>query len=416
MSAATKALKATLDLILSPLRPQELASAPKVITKAQDLKGGVQPAEQLLQQLKGQPGVKASDLSLWKDTPPGLKLSPLELAAQAKRSPLFVQRGLFPYSHENIQDRAVELLESSRLNDLRAEYILDYLDHARQEIPSLIPPHSPLIGYLDYDAPITSYDRFFSQVERAVGSDMYYDEILGSYVDDNLDNAMGQIEQEYRANFGKPMYQSMQRLPESKAQDEGYFESVIRGAPIGGPRSMAPGLKELSQKDHSDGLHFRNAQQIGHIRGTINPESLDRMIIDEIQSDPRGRGRIGGLRGKISDLHPELDNVYGKLGSAIIELAAKSNVPRISIPTGEKVGSVRPRGMQDNTLNFYKQLYDGILGKSLYSPLRQRGVDVQLNNGFYDINLTEQLMREIAERGLPYKRGGLAQMGASCQK
>lgn len=56
MSAATKALKATLDLILSPLRPQELASAPKVITKAQDLKGGVQPAEQLLQQLKGQPG------------------------------------------------------------------------------------------------------------------------------------------------------------------------------------------------------------------------------------------------------------------------------------------------------------------------------------------------------------------------
>lgn len=374
---------------LSPIRPQRLAVAPKALAQADTLKGGLQQLEAALNQLKGKPGVKLSDLAMWQHLDPKSKVKPSEMKSLAKPPKLYAQRG--SGKNMGVDEAAMDLIWSPELAPVRIDTyrrelqnLLDTpIDHRTAErARQLLSRDSERAGWEDLA-------RDFLETNHPEGEEFIYMAAQGEWMPEALTLAR---EQAPAGGFA-PQFAEYQRQPLAKQlQDAGgeYFETVLRGAP-----SYERGLKQRLTPGEWASYHFSNPSQLGHVRGTASPGG-QKMLIEEIQSDPIEQ---------LGEKFPGMENVYGKLGGMIMDRAAAADVPLVMVPDAKRIASVRggdPSG-------FMQKLYDKELSKVLYDPLQELGVPVYSDNGWMNIELSPQ-MRERIRSGnvLNYKRGGLA--------
>jgi hypothetical protein len=381
------ALKKLMDII-SPVRPQRIAQSPRAVDVAAELRGGTQPAAQLLQQLKGQPGIKASDLKMWGGVPGTARMSPLELAARAEFAPMFAQRG-HGGSPMAPEEAAWDLIwgESFRpqRNDLMRQFLTEGLGTFSKG------DQTKARKFIDAENPtIDDFDKMGALLDKYVADGAEEGWYNNKVANQLSPKALEIAESQYPQNIFDPAYKVYQRQPASENMERAggeYFETVLRGRALGN----LPG-KRASEVLEDASYHFDNPQQLGHIRGTASP---DRLLIDEIQSDP-----LEFLGSK----HPSMQNIYGKLGNMIVDRAAAANIPLVSVPDAARIASVR----DSDDMAFFRKLYNKEMDKALYTPLSLQGLRVNKDDGWFNIELPEAA-REAIRRGelLRYKRGGL---------
>lgn len=372
------ALKQLLD-ILSPIRPQRTAQAPRAVDVAAELRGGEQPAIQLLQQLQGKPGIKPRDLEMWGQVPGAERMSPLELAGRAEHSPLFAQRGM-NFGMDDVNDLAGDLMWGQEFSDARAKIAQDLFRRYADELsPEELAEYSSLVKSKHSPRDIEDLaGNFFV--------DRFSDEIYDALGDEALALARSVARDKGVSRSMDPAYLDFQRQPAAESLGDlgaEYFETVLRGGPF------------ASLPSSGKGYHFNNPAQLGHVRGTANK---DMMMLEELQSDPL---KLLGAK------HPAMQNIYGKLGNMALDRAAAADIPLVMFPDGTRIGSVR----DPKNAAFFKQLYDRELDKSLFTPLSKQGLRVNQDNGWTNVHLPEAA-REAIRGGqvLRYKKGGLARM------
>lgn len=386
MSGLTAILKA-----LSPIKPQRVQTRPRAIDEAERLRGGVQPNEQLLQQLRGRQGVKASDLGMWGHLQPGERLSPLQLAAQARPMPLYAQRG--GNTKHDLQDAMYDLAFTPQFDGLRAEAaaleMFEDLPRRLQRIATNILDNG--IEQVSA-ADIRRFNRGVETFADDEGIDLFFDvyandpqfyQVLDATATKNATRKFG------------PEFSDYQRQDKAKAIEDsggGYFETVLRG-PASYERSIPATAKP--------GNHFGNNSQLGHIRGTADQ---NQMLIEEVQSDP-----IENLGAKF----PGLENVYGKLGNMVVDRAAAANIPSVIMPSAARIAEARPNSSAAQKA-FFEQLYNKEMKKSLFDPLHAKGVPIYENEGWKSFDMSPEFL-EAVRRGeiLRYKQGGLAKVGST---
>lgn len=387
------ALKQLLD-ILSPIRPQRTAQAPRAVDIAAELRGGEQPAIQLLQQLQGKPGIKPRDLEMWGQVPGAERMSPLELTGRAEHSPLFAQRGGSSIVGEDMAtELADDLMWGPEMATQRRDVALEFLT---ENIDNLSPEDHAVFSakYLNADPnnlQRQDTDWLAARANRLEGSD---GSTFRDWVFDYLSEPayeMAQRSPRQRSPFASA-FMDHQRQPAAEGLEglgAKYFETVLRG-----PHSMI-GDVPFHRRSLTPDYHFSNASQLGHVRGTANK---DMMMLEELQSDP-----LEALGAK----HPAMQNIYGKLGNMALDRAAAADIPLVMFPDGTRIGSVR----DPKNAAFFKQLYDRELDKSLFTPLSKQGLRVNQDNGWTNVHLPEAA-REAIRGGqvLRYKKGGLNRM------
>jgi len=386
--------------IVSPVKAVETAMAPRIIQTAGNLRGGLQQTSQLLQQLKGKPGVKQAQIEqMFGHLVPSTKLSPEMLAAAAKKPKLLVQRSVKRAADEDaVQDNAEDLLWGTEYLDRRSELwakMLKELEEAGDSTAGQLINNMPLRG-----PDLKDWEKAAIQHIDNMQDDPDFENVAGYTNDSIIDSdasreAWDQANAEAKrmsASF-EPSYAQYQRQPPTRGDD--YFENVLR-APPQRAREINHIVADNGESWPSESYHFGNSGQLGHVRGSISPNQQV-MNLDEIQSDPLHALGEGAL--------PELQGIYGKLGRSVLDRAAAANIPFVNIPTGAGIASVRDPSKR----SFYNKLYDTTLNKELYEPLQDQGVKVNRSTGWNNIELTPELMEEIKKGNLlNYKNGGLA--------
>lgn len=385
--------------VLSPIRPALLAMKPRALFQASSLKGGVQEAQSVLNQLKGRPGVKVSDLAMWSHLQPTEKIRPTELAAKAKAPKHYAQRGatLKHDPNADVTDAAQDMIWGPELEAQRRASYLRALREMQAD-PTTHPLPRTMVDRLLRTDELNAAgweDMARDVLERyhPEGEDFIYITALEDWMPTAYDLALQELgartsESPFLPNFG-----GYQRQPAARAlQDKGgeYFETVLRRAP-----SYERGLKKRLTPAEWSSYHFENPAQLGHVRGTVSPGG-QKMLIEEIQSDPVEQ---------LGDKYPGMENIYGKLGNMIIDRAAAADVPIVMVPDAKRIASVRG----GDKSGFMEKLYNRELGKVLYDPLQELGVPVYSDDGWMNIELSPQF-RERVRKGdvLQYKHGGLA--------
>lgn len=413
--------------IVSPLRPQALAVASRLGPLSATLRGGSQPTAQLLQQLTGRPGVKRSAIEqVFGHLDPTTRHTPMSLSAEARSPKLFAQRGVLPpsLSEETLQDLATGLsYEDAGLLQRRFEMyydilsseggsrLLDNLGESGRDLRNFLHDNagplrrgnpealSLLNDYID-DIPST-YSDSGSSPERVLRTTLEESAWDGGLMGDAYALAEERAAQ-YPSLYGMrtkgfgPGYAQYQRQPWQPWHGE-YFETTLRGTPGLGQRHNLPTYQESGGN-----YHFVNPSQLGHVRGTVDPNI---MSIDEIQSD-----LLEHLR-NAKDI-PQLSNIYGLLGRMAVDRAAQAGVPRVMIPDAKRIASVR----NQRQLPFFQDVYDKQLPKQLYDPLSAKGFDITYDNGFYNVGIPPHLAAAIkrGESGpLNYARGGRVRRGCA---
>lgn len=374
---------------LSPVRPQRLALLPKGLAQVDNLKGGLQQLESALNQLKGKPGVKLSDLAMWQHLDPKTKVRPEELRAMAKVPGHYAQRGsgkpmdggeaamdliwgpeLQPVRVSTYRRELMGLLETPNLRHSQAE-----------EARRILSSNTEQAGWEDRA-------RDFLEQYHPDGEDFTY---LAAQ-DEWMPEAMTLANENRPRGAFDPQFGAYQRQPlaeQLEGQGGEYFETVLRREP-----SYERGLKKRMSPGEWATYHFTNPSQLGHVRGTTSPGG-QRMLIEEIQSDPVEQ---------LGEKYPGMENIYGKLSGMIMDRAAAADVPIVQIPDAKRIASVRG----GDRSGFISKLYDKELDSVLYSPLQELGIPVYSNDGWMNIELSPQMRKRILEGGLlQYKRGGL---------
>ncbi len=200
------------------------------------------------------------------------------------------------------------------------------------------------------------------------------------------------------AKIATEKYSAMQRQLPTEGPVGPYFESVLRVSPR---RALETGLSSDPNLYTSGGpYHFSNKGQLGHIRGSIQPDdNRNIMLLDEIQADPLE------IPGPAS---PDLRNVYGQLGNMAVERAAAADLPAVAFPTGKTITGVRNRNLKD----FYERVYDRDIGKNVFEPLHKRGFTINSNPAWSTVELPEEARKALLDpsrRILGYAQGGAVQ-------
>lgn len=393
MSSLDRLLK-----IVSPIRPQELRVTSGLGALAQTLRGGQQPAGQLLKQLQGKPGVKQGALTeVFGHIDPMQRLSPQELGSQAYSPRLFAQRGMTKNIDESaLYEAAQDLMYGPEFAVRRAKIMLNLLADGYNELTS---PQQQLFNRARRRQPKQWSPELTTQVEELAEEaavkqgfgdldSLYIDELEGVAIDIVRNTS-------YDSKNFRPIWGSYQRQDPSVGLTNadlggGYFETVLRGQP-------SRHRRDLEMAD-AEGMHFSNPAQLGHIRGAASADPSI-MILDEIQSDPLEM---------LGSKHPAMQGIYGQLGRMALDRAAEAGLNQVLIPDAKRIASVRDQ----RQLPFFESVYDKALGKELYAPLSARGVPVRYDNGWWSLSLDDRIREAIRQNEgiLNYKRGGLAQV------
>lgn len=369
--------------ILSPVRPQQVRMASGLGGLASQLRGGNQPAGQLLNQLSRQPGVKAGALSQYLGhVDPDARMTPGGLAAAVRSPKLFAQRGMTSALDDEAQlELATDLIYGPHFMERRAK-ILDELLESERAYDGI---HPNVIS--DTQRRLRSGDPH--AVGQAEGLLEGNHDTLGIYLEEMGDDAREMAAHQQGAKGFAPAYSEYQRQPglaraHSGDDEVGYFETVLRGTPSRARSDLAP--------DQKGNWHFSNPSQLGHVRGSVTPGG--NVYAEELQSD---------LLEDLPNL-PALEGIYGKLGRMLIDRSAEAGAPSVSFPDANRIASVR----NQTQLPFFRDVYDKQLSKQLYDPLAKRGVPLRQENGWTTMDLPEGVLNAIKNDGLlNYKRGGL---------
>lgn len=376
-----------LSKFLSPVRPQEVLArraASPLADIAASLRGGRQPAGQLQAQLLGRPGVKLKDVQA---ALPGLdlsqKMTPQELVAMLPQQKRYLQQAArrVKADDDNVMELAGDLLWTERFLPQRSKLALHWLNEAAvdgdEDAIRLLREHSSVQDLGD----LKKWERAASQhLQDSWTMDAYgYPDALMEEV--LMEDALALARQHVSSMRGEPLaggprFQQYQRQPEAKAAEDAggqYLETVLRG---GAAPSKA-----------FDGGHFDNPNLLGHFRGTVTPGG-QRLMLEEIQSDP------------IKQLSPALaSRVYGDIGEAAIEGAARAGIPSVAFPSAERIGNVR-----GGTKAFIRDLYDKSLPEQLLTPLSEAGVPMYTHEGWTNVELPPALREQIIQSGVPLKK------------
>ena len=371
---------------------------------AATLRGGTQPANQLLTQLASRPGVQKGALSrVFGHIDPAQKMSPLELSAQARSPKLYAQRsmtGTGATNEDAIMEYATDALWSAQFAPQRRQVLVGMLDEMSK--------HPDVDKRLRDEA---------AQLLRAKNTTMAWERGAETLAEKHpeyapqdayMEDLLPQVEQWVRENSpelstGKvlgPAFQQYQRQKnlwrsideDSEVPGSGYFETVLRGAPSLGQRGSEGGVNAgVMQPDPS--FHFTNPAQLGHVRGTVGQQG--RVFAEEMQSDPLEIANAAQM--------PELSGVYGKLGRMLLDRSAEAGAPSVSFPSAERIAAVRSK----QQLPFFKSVYDKDLDKQLYRPLQAKGVPLVQDWGWTTVELPPDLVEAIkGGKLLDYKQGG----------
>ena len=375
-----------LSKFLSPVRPQEVLArraASPLADIAASLRGGRQPAGQLQAQLLGKPGVKLKDVqSAFAGLDLTAKMSPQELAAALPQQKRYLQQAARRVKEEdNVMELAGDLLWTEHLLPQRSKLALHWLNEAAvdgdEDAIRLLREHSSVQDLGD----LKKWERAASQhLQDSWTMDAYgYPDALmeEGLMDDAIALARQHVSRMRGGPLaGEPRFQQYQRQPEAKAAEDAggqYLETVLRG---GAAPSKA-----------FDGDHFDNPNLLGHFRGTVTPGG-QRLMLEEIQSDP------------IKQLSPALaSRVYGDIGEAAIEGAARAGIPSVAFPSAERIGNVR-----GGTKAFIRDLYDKSLPEQLLTPLSEAGVPMYTHEGWTNVELPPALREQIIQSGVPLKK------------
>lgn len=376
--------------ILSPVRPKQLRMASGLGGLASQLRGGSQPGGQLLNQLRGKPGVKPGALSQYLGhIDPDAKMTPAQLAASVRSPKLFAQRGMTSALDDEAQmELATDLIYGPHFMERRAK-ILDELLESERAYGGI---HPNVIS--DTQHRLRSGDPH--AVDQAEGLLEGNHDMPGIYIDELGTDALAMATTQQGS--GKRMahayegYQRQQDIPTplitsswgNRVAEPSYFETVLRGTPSRARSDLGP--------DPKGNWHFTNPSQLGHVRGSLDPRG--RVFAEELQSDP------------LEDIPnlPALEGIYGKLGRMLIDRSAEARAPSVSFPDANRIASVR----NQDQLPFFQDVYNKRLGKELYDPLAKRGVPLRQENGWTTMDLPEGVLNAIKNDGLlNYKRGGL---------
>lgn len=408
-------LKALLQA-LSPVRAAPLRVAPLALAKASGLRGGTQPAEQLLRQLAGKPGVTKGTLQqLFGHLDPRAKMSPEEFAGSAAAPKLMAQRGFTREEYAHPEERAEDLVfcrAPEALPYIR-EAALKKLEDMWLRLPDNLADEVTYYKHLIQQVPEGDTDGLHNAL--ASFEDWTNDDRLGDIGDaafmDINDIAAREMAYELPETMVRTLqdkhWQRYQRQPSVLSADpnaEGYFETVLRAPPsrlTGDTNSDGMQLWSGYRGDSStpDNYHFSNRGQLGHVRGTAL-EGLGgerpSVFLEELQSDP--------LEALGQGAHPEFNNIYGLLGRMVIDRAAEGGAGRVWFPGGARIGDVRPPKYQ----SFYNDVYDRQLDKQLFGPLASQGLKPVASDGWTYFDLPEDLRTMLERDPLGYSAGGLA--------
>ena len=395
--------------VLSPVRPAQLRMSSGLGNLAATLRGGTQPANQLLTQLASRPGVQKGALSrVFGHVDPAQKMSPMELSSQARSPKLYAQRSMTGghASEDQIEDLALDTLygpDMAEARELVYRRLLGEISHAEGIAPEYRRQAAQMMRAMpsanwEYNAQALIDAQHTDDMARmeALHELMPQARALAAEnidIDDAGRKALGPAFKQYQRQDvpGPHDAQGGQYFERSP----NYFETVLRGAPSLGRRGSEGGVNAgVMQPDES--FHFSNPSQLGHVRGSVDPSG--RVFAEELQSDPLEVADAAQL--------PELSGIYGKLGRMLIDRSAEAGAPSVSFPSAERIASVRNKSQ----LPFFKSVYDKDLDKQLYRPLQERGVSLTQDDGWTTMGLPPDLVEAI--RGgklLDYKQGGPVQ-------
>lgn len=316
-------------------------------------------------------------------------------------------------SNEDAYDRALDMLGSPEMVPHEAAALKNVLD--TEWLDDFSQPDKNMIGSLlsiakkgGPDAG-RAYERATERMIEHFGDRADFDEMFMDVMRDHgvMGMALGKAQKLVGKAWG-PEYGGSQRQKLSMPGE--YFETMLRMSPDEA-RSFGLGSSATTDLSAEGKIHFANPGQLGHIRGSVLPESPlhgNTMVLDELQSDTTRLGSLGDLDVNV----PGLDRVYGKLGRMALDRGAEAQLDAVLFPSAGRIASAR--GAQ-SPRKFYDQIYDRQLPKDLFEPLSARGVPIRMQDGWARVELPENVRRAIRESTgiLNYKRGGLAQLQAS---
>lgn len=408
MSELTKAALEQMLKILSPVRPKQVRTASGLGSLAEQLRGGPQAAGQLLNQLRGKPGVKPGALSEYLGhVDPEQRMTPKELGAEVRSPKLFAQRGMTnAMDDEQVHELADDLLYGPHFREQRESIVRGIIADSN---PKDLGIRNLLRNRHWTPEQFKTAENLADDVLNGHGSnsgdvnihDIYTEELSLDALDMARNQSLG-------TKSMNPAYDQYQRqlgltrgLSEERARihdaNTGYFETVLRGTPS---RGQHTGLPYKDAAEYGE-YHFANPSQLGHVRGSVTPGG--NVYAEELQSDPLEWIGKYGEQEAVSQ-PSELDGIYGKLGRMLIDRSAEARALSVSFPDANRIGSVRNSGQ----MPFFRDVYDKRLVKELYAPLAKRGVPFRTENGWTTMELPEGVLEAIRkDRLLDYKRGGL---------
>lgn len=386
------------------------------------LKGtGVQDVDNLINQLRGKPGVTKQGLErVAAQFEPGERVTAAQFGERLPRSEYSTvdlasavndpfEHLLDDAQHMVNQDRGelfVRMAEDAGLDFSAGRFIQDIYDNG----------YDPLnLDHVEVAEYLTSRNPSTTNLEDLIG-DLYRDTHS-----DAVDMTVEQL-QDMAAHgaYGDPggySYRDYQRLvPEEMHEGQGYFEVGV----------THPEMKDKYR-------HYPNAENLaGHIRGTFNPKNLlsgathygsdfsspatieellggsaqraytfrpkpNSMVIEELQSDAaKNLGDTGALH-----------QIHGTLFKGAIQHALEGGAETVYLPTAKAIGISRFTNPDD-----YRSIYDKEVIKGGLNPLRETpGVEVNpINDMYHEINFNPEA-RERILKGVGQKAPGFAQGG-----
>lgn len=327
-----------------PITPTKVTSnLPRL---AQQLRGGRQPRQDLINQLQGL-GAHKADLDAYALNLP-TKLSPLEAVAQLKVPQLYVQPGAALGDSEEAfldaaTDIALENMMSGEWSDLRAEAIIGQIRDPVKRAEALAAhandPNNGLMHLLGDEV----YENLLNQSD-----------LIDAFIESEMDGVQ---------DFGKHTlgyYNDVQRQPSSHNRD--YRELVFR---VGSKRAKELGLP---RQDSEPLYHFDNPGYLGHLRSSYDPRSK-RYIVEELQSDLDeliGTGKLHLPR------PPELTAIYPKLAAAGLEDAIKQGAELFTIPPLEMIAKARGINRGRPSYQLLNRIYGGSLDRGFFKRILER--------------------------------------------
>lgn len=383
---------------------------------------GVQDVDNLINQLRGKPGVTKQGLErVAAQFEPGERVTAAQFGERLPRSEYsttdLASAVNDPYEHllddaQHMvnQDRGElfdHIAEDAGLSRQDGRFIRDIYDNGYD---ALNLDHVKVAEYLTSSNPSTN------NLEDLVG-DLYRDR-YNEAVDMTVEQLQDMAADGAYGDPGGYAYRDYQRLvPEDMQRDTGYFEV---------------GVTHPEMKDEY--RHYPNAENLaGHIRGTFNPKNLlsgathygsnwmspatvdellggsaqraytfrpkpNSMVIEELQSDAaKNLGDTGALH-----------QIHGTLFKSALQHALEGGAETVYLPTAKAVGISRFTN-PDN----YRSIYDKEVIKYGLNPLRDMpGVEINpIDDMYHEITVSpearERILGGVGQKAPGYAQGGL---------